>query len=207
MHSTIGFRMIVVTLALAVGPLTQLAPSHAQTPGSERRQDREMTAGCPGYEANGREDARDAKAECKVATRSLARNAGRRSGTSSRTPAIPPATSKSRSRCGVGRMAAGVAPVVVVLDRRAAARAAGFFVAVLLIVPLAALIARNTEQVAGIPARGRWATQRHVRQSARGLIQKGSDASPGTPGPRSGRSRTSRPARRLSFAGAPAAPS
>ena len=39
MHS-IGFRVIVLTLVLAVASLTQLAPSDAQTQGTDRRQDR-----------------------------------------------------------------------------------------------------------------------------------------------------------------------
>ena len=33
MLSTTGFRMIALTLALAVGPITALGPSYAQTPG------------------------------------------------------------------------------------------------------------------------------------------------------------------------------
>ena len=49
MHRTIGFRTVVLTLALAVGPLAQLAPSDAQTQGTERRQDRR----------DDRQDARD----------------------------------------------------------------------------------------------------------------------------------------------------
>jgi len=67
MHSTIGFRMVALTLALAVGPLTQLAPSYAQTPGSERRQDRrDDRQDARDTRQTGREDARDAKAECKA---------------------------------------------------------------------------------------------------------------------------------------------
>jgi len=67
MHTTIGFRTIVLTLALAVGSLAELAPSYAQTPGSERRQDRrEDRQDSRDTRQDGRQDARDVKAECKA---------------------------------------------------------------------------------------------------------------------------------------------
>ena len=67
MHTTIVVRMVVLTLALAVGPLAQLAPSYAQTQGSERRQDRrDDRQDARDTRQTGREDGRDAKAECKA---------------------------------------------------------------------------------------------------------------------------------------------
>src|SRR4029453_15368149 len=67
MHSPIGFRMVVLTLALAVASLMQLTPSYAQTQGSDRREDRRDERGdARDTKQTGREDARDAKAECKA---------------------------------------------------------------------------------------------------------------------------------------------
>ena len=60
MRSTIRFRLTVLTLALVVGSLAGLPPSHAQTQGSEKRQDARDT------KQTGREDARDEKAKCKA---------------------------------------------------------------------------------------------------------------------------------------------
>ena len=67
MHSTLRFRMVVLTLALAIASLIQLTPSYAQTQGSDRRQDRRDDRGdARDTKQTGREDARDAKAECKA---------------------------------------------------------------------------------------------------------------------------------------------
>lgn len=67
MRSTIGLRMTVLTLALAVAPLSGLTASYAQTQGSERRQDRrDDRQGAQDTRQTGREGARDAKAKCKA---------------------------------------------------------------------------------------------------------------------------------------------
>jgi hypothetical protein len=67
MHTTIGLRMVVLTLALAVGSLTALTPSYAQTPGSERRGDRRDDRGdARDTRQTGRDEARDGKVECKA---------------------------------------------------------------------------------------------------------------------------------------------
>ena len=66
MHSTLRFRMVVLTLALAMASLIPITPSYAQTQGSDRRQDRRDDRGdARDTKQTGREDARDAKAECK----------------------------------------------------------------------------------------------------------------------------------------------
>jgi hypothetical protein len=67
MHRTIRFRMVVLTLALAIGSPTGLTASYAQTQGSEKRQDRREDRGdAQDTRQTGRDDARDAKAECKA---------------------------------------------------------------------------------------------------------------------------------------------
>ena len=66
MHSTIGLRMIVLALVLAVGPLAAITPSYAQTQGQERREDRrDDRQDARDTRQTGRQGARDAKAECK----------------------------------------------------------------------------------------------------------------------------------------------
>ena len=66
MHTTIGVRMVVLTLALAVS-FTWFTPSYAQTQGTERRQDRrDDRQDARDTRQTGREDARDAKAKCKA---------------------------------------------------------------------------------------------------------------------------------------------
>lgn len=62
MHRRIRVRMVVLTLALAVGSLTAVAPIGAQTQGQERRDDRKDARDT---KQTGRQDARDVKADCK----------------------------------------------------------------------------------------------------------------------------------------------
>jgi hypothetical protein len=65
MHNT--FRMAALVLALAVGPLAAIAPTDAQTQGSERREDRrDDRKDARDTRQTGRENARDAKAACKA---------------------------------------------------------------------------------------------------------------------------------------------
>ena len=65
MVKRLPLRLIALTLALAVGPLTALPSSFAQTQGSERRQDRrDDRQGARDTRQTGRENARDAKAKC-----------------------------------------------------------------------------------------------------------------------------------------------
>ncbi len=60
--------MIAFTLALGVGSLSGLPPSQAQTPGTERRQDRRGDRqDARDTRQTGRQDARDTKIECKAA--------------------------------------------------------------------------------------------------------------------------------------------
>ena len=67
MRSVIACRMIALTLALAVTPLAALAPSYAQTQGTERRQDRrDDRQDARDTRQTGREDSRDEKAKCKA---------------------------------------------------------------------------------------------------------------------------------------------
>src|SRR5262245_53917733 len=67
MRRAIGCRMSAFTLALAVSPPAALAPSYAQTHGTERRQDRrDDRQDSRDTRQTGREDARDAKAKCKA---------------------------------------------------------------------------------------------------------------------------------------------
>jgi len=66
MLTTFGARMVVLTLALAVS-FTGIAPSYAQTQGTERRQDRrDDRQDARDTRQTGREDARDEKAKCKA---------------------------------------------------------------------------------------------------------------------------------------------
>ena len=66
MHSPIGFRMVVLTLAIAVASLTQVTPSYAQTQGSDRRQDRRDDRGdARDTKQTGRQDAREEKGGAK----------------------------------------------------------------------------------------------------------------------------------------------
>src|SRR4029453_235273 len=61
--NTMGRRMALWTLVLAVGSLTLVTPGYSQTPGSERRDDR---GDARDTKQTGRQDARDTKAECKA---------------------------------------------------------------------------------------------------------------------------------------------
>ena len=67
MHSTFRLRMVALTLACAVASTTGLTTSYAQTPGSEKRQDRrDDRQDARDTRQTGREDARAGKAECKA---------------------------------------------------------------------------------------------------------------------------------------------